>query len=288
MVEKVNDAKAYAIYQFDDIESIKTENCLASNMVAMNLNSDDALSIKKYDETKIYVLATISKSNTIYIGETIDFTKNINHVPTVTITDLKSEYLLNDSVNFNITIDDVDKDILDVKVYAVIGKNEQMIRSNQFESGTIKINWNHNISTDTNGISIKVVVNDGFNEVTYTSEKFKLVEYCSQHSFEPADCTTPKTCSLCGYEEGEPLGHDLEHHEGKDATCTSAGYEEYDTCKRCDYTTYQEIPALGHEWVDATTEAPKTCTRCKETVGEKLPTEKKNCKNKKQYLQLLV
>ena len=72
LVEKVNDAKAYAIYQFDDIESIKTENCLASNMVAMNLNSDDALSIKKYDETKIYVLATISKSNTIYIGETID------------------------------------------------------------------------------------------------------------------------------------------------------------------------------------------------------------------------
>ena len=51
LVEKVNDAKAYAIYQFDDIESIKTENCLASNMVAMNLNSDDALSIKKYDET---------------------------------------------------------------------------------------------------------------------------------------------------------------------------------------------------------------------------------------------
>ena len=287
LVEKVNDAKAYAIYQFDDIESIKTENCLASNMVAMNLNSDDALSIKKYDETKIYVLATISKSNTIYIGETIDFTKNINHVPTVTITDLKSEYLLNDSVNFNITIDDVDKDILDVKVYAVIGKNEQMIRSNQFESGIIKINWNHNISTDTNGISIKVVVNDGFNEVTYTSEKFKLVEYCSQHSFEPADCTTPKTCSLCGYEEGEPLGHDLEHHEGKDATCTSAGYEEYDTCKRCDYTTYQEIPARGHEWVDATTEAPKTCTRCKETVGEKLPTEKKNCKNKKTILTIV-
>ena len=220
LVEKVNDAKAYAIYQFDDIESIKTENCLASNMVAMNLNSDDALSIKKYDETKIYVLAT-------------------------------------------------------------------MIRSNQFESGIIKINWNHNISTDTNGISIKVVVNDGFNEVTYTSEKFKLVEYCSQHSFEPADCTTPKTCSLCGYEEGEPLGHDLEHHEGKDATCTSAGYEEYDTCKRCDYTTYQEIPALGHEWVDATTEAPKTCTRCKETVGEKLPTEKKNCKNKKTILTIV-
>lgn len=46
-------------------------------------------------------------------------------MPTVTITDLKSEYLLNDSVNFNITIDDVDKDILDVKVYAVIGKTNK-------------------------------------------------------------------------------------------------------------------------------------------------------------------
>lgn len=38
------------------------------------------------------------------------------------------------------------------------------------------------------------------------------------------------------------LGHDLVHHDGKAPTCAEVGWEEYDTCSRCDYTTYQEIP----------------------------------------------
>ncbi|MCR4911902.1 MAG: endonuclease [Bacilli bacterium] len=42
------------------------------------------------------------------------------------------------------------------------------------------------------------------------------------------------------------LNHDLVHHDGKAPTCTEKGYEPYDTCSRCDYTTYQEIPATGH------------------------------------------
>lgn len=45
------------------------------------------------------------------------------------------------------------------------------------------------------------------------------------------------------------LGHDLIHHDAKAATCTEAGWEAYDTCSRCDYTTYEEIPALGHALV---------------------------------------
>lgn len=42
--------------------------------------------------------------------------------------------------------------------------------------------------------------------------------------------------------------HDLEHHQARFATCTEKGWEAYDTCKRdgCHYTTYEEIPALGH------------------------------------------
>ena len=32
----------------------------------------------------------------------------------------------------------------------------------------------------------------------------------------------------------QALGHDLEHHEAKAATCTEIGWEAYDTCKRCD------------------------------------------------------
>lgn len=42
------------------------------------------------------------------------------------------------------------------------------------------------------------------------------------------------------------LGHDLVHHLGLEATCTSEGYSDYDTCSRCDYSTYRLIPAHGH------------------------------------------
>ena len=43
------------------------------------------------------------------------------------------------------------------------------------------------------------------------------------------------------------LGHDLVHHDGQQATCTEAGWAAYDTCSRCDYTTYQVINATGHQ-----------------------------------------
>ncbi|MDE6047518.1 MAG: leucine-rich repeat domain-containing protein, partial [Anaeroplasmataceae bacterium] len=63
-------------------------------------------------------------------------------------------------------------------------------------------------------------------------------------------------CEECGdfYEDNKkkPLGHDLEHHEGKAATCEEAGYEAYDTCKRCSYSTYKSIPALDHAYGQAT------------------------------------
>ncbi|MBQ7604484.1 MAG: InlB B-repeat-containing protein [Clostridia bacterium] len=61
-------------------------------------------------------------------------------------------------------------------------------------------------------------------------------------------------CSVCHAElsretvEIAALGHDLVHHDAKAATCTEIGWEAYDTCSRCDYTTYVEIAALGHVW----------------------------------------
>ena len=42
--------------------------------------------------------------------------------------------------------------------------------------------------------------------------------------------------------------HDLVHHDAKAATCTEIGWEAYDTCTQCDYTTYSETPALGHNY----------------------------------------
>lgn len=68
------------------------------------------------------------------------------------------------------------------------------------------------------------------------------------------------------------LGHDLIHHDGKEPTCVDIGYAPYDTCSRCDYSTYVEIAALGHDFIhhdekDATCtengyKAYDTCSRC--------------------------
>ena len=60
-------------------------------------------------------------------------------------------------------------------------------------------------------------------------------------------------CSYCDGElerktvTDEALGHDLAKHDAKAATCTEKGWEAYETCSRCDYTTYKEIAALGHK-----------------------------------------
>ena len=53
--------------------------------------------------------------------------------------------------------------------------------------------------------------------------------------------------------------HQLESHEGKEPTCTEAGYREYETCF-CGYTTYEEIPALGHDDLTHVEEKDATCT----------------------------
>lgn len=57
-------------------------------------------------------------------------------------------------------------------------------------------------------------------------------------------------------------GHDIVHHEGKAATCVDDGCADYDTCKNCDYTTYQVIKAHGqHEYgKDNILDAAPTCT----------------------------
>ena len=98
------------------------------------------------------------------------------------------------------------------------------------------------------------------------------------HEAQAATCTsigwnaydTCKRCSYTTYQELQALGHDTVHHEAKEATCLAIGWKAYDTCKRCDYTTYQEQPALGHDWTDATCTTPRTCARCAITEGAAL------------------
>ena len=72
---------------------------------------------------------------------------------------------------------------------------------------------------------------------------------------------TTHTCSRCGdfFVDSfiDALGHDEVYHTAQTASCTSIGWNEYVTCSRCTYTTYQEIP-ITHDFVD------RVCTICGE------------------------
>ena len=71
-----------------------------------------------------------------------------------------------------------------------------------------------------------------------------------------------ETCSRCNhttYTELPALNHDLEQHEAKAPTCTEIGWDAYETCSRCNHTTRTELPALNHDLEQHEAKAP-TCT----------------------------
>jgi hypothetical protein len=76
-----------------------------------------------------------------------------------------------------------------------------------------------------------------------------------------ATCSAKAVCEVCGgkYGEKDPKNHDLVHHDAKAPSCTEIGWDAYDTCSRCDYTTRKELPALNHDLRQSVITAP-TCT----------------------------
>lgn len=66
------------------------------------------------------------------------------------------------------------------------------------------------------------------------------------HSGGTATCQARAVCTLCGSAYGE-YGHELEHHPAQAATCTKEGWQAYDSCTKCDYTTKVTISKLAHD-----------------------------------------
>ena len=112
------------------------------------------------------------------------------------------------------------------------------------------------IRTDNDSLTTADIIYDclGSHIHSYTEEV--TAPTCTEGGY------TTYTCSECGdsYIDDyvDSLDHDRIHHAAKSATCTEMGWEAYDTCSRCDYTTYKEIPATGHHH-NAVVTAP-TCT----------------------------
>ena len=76
-----------------------------------------------------------------------------------------------------------------------------------------------------------------------------------------ATCSAKAVCEACGGEYGEKdlNNHALVHPYAKAPTCTEIGWDTYDLCVRCGYTTRKELPALNHDLVRHVAQAP-TCT----------------------------
>ena len=133
--------------------------------------------------------------------------------------------------------------------------------------------------------------NEHWSYCVYCSEERRSSHSFSQYKHSEATCASPAkylgTCSDCGFYRTYNLGdidpnnHDLIHHEAKAATCTEIGWEAYDTCSRCDYTTYVELTNGGHSLTHHAAKAPTctevgweaydACSRCDYTTYVELP-----------------
>ncbi len=97
------------------------------------------------------------------------------------------------------------------------------------------------------------------------------------HKMGRATCTEAASCQRegCEHTEGEPLGHLEISHDAKAPTCTESGWNEYQTCQRCNYSSKKTISKLGHSFINyksngnaaCTSDGTKTskCERCAET-----------------------
>ena len=63
-----------------------------------------------------------------------------------------------------------------------------------------------------------------------------------------ATCSVLAICENCGtsYGEFDANNHTLAQKDAKAPTCTEIGWDAYEYCAACDYTTYVELPAITH------------------------------------------
>ncbi|MBQ9071378.1 MAG: hypothetical protein IJY23_08550 [Clostridia bacterium] len=68
---------------------------------------------------------------------------------------------------------------------------------------------------------------------------------CAENGTQKRVCTSEG----CTYYETKSIiatGHDLVSEKGVPNSCISIGWNDYEKCTKCSYSTYEEIPATGH------------------------------------------
>ena len=243
--------------------------------------------------------ATVRYSDGWPVGElTLEYADNIN-AGTATVTAKLGSVTA--SAKFEIQKASVEFTAPSAIEGLVCSLSEQPLVTEGFSAGggkfVYKLNngaWSENVPTAKTCGEYKVYYKIiGDKDHAGTDEE--CIEVSISHKFEQAAdigaLVSPATCTeravyyencICGvnngvkFEYGEPLGHDYVHHDGKPATCTEKGWVPYDTCKRCDYSSYAELDIIPHvyESVKFTWADDFTCTaeaRCH--CGASFPVE---------------
>lgn len=103
----------------------------------------------------------------------------------------------------------------------------------------------------------------------YTDDQWHQVEcqscgftYFAYHEIvRSATCQQPAKCGKCNSSFGGLGSHLLRSYPAREVTCIDKGWDAYNKCAYCDYSTkpYREMNALGHDFVEYEGQAP-TCT----------------------------
>lgn len=109
-----------------------------------------------------------------------------------------------------------------------------------------------------------------------------------KHENVAVDAAVAATCTETGLTEGKHCadcgevivaqatipanGHVEKDVPAAEPTCEEEGHAAGTMCAVCDVSLSgaEKIAALGHKWKDATCDAPKTCSVCNKTEGDKL------------------
>lgn len=116
-----------------------------------------------------------------------------------------------------------------------------------------------------------VTLTDGASDnVMIQNLSMQFVKAGHVHTPGPATCSEEQTCTACKVVLGPKLEHTLETVPAQAPTCGEFGWESYEKCKNCSYSTMVQIKATGtHTFGDWKT--------IEETTDESVGTQKRMC-----------
>ena len=246
--------------------------------VALMLCSILPLSVFAADTTVSYDFSTFSGSSTQYAQQSHDLGNglNVSMVGCHINTQLRF-YNSQSSVEaiFNVT----DKEITSMTLNAGYKAGDMTVSTSAdgatwSDAGSITTTTSYTeytVNFDPSAKYVKLGKGTGTAQIRIKTVSFTVVDAAGgeeppvtcEHEWVDANCTTAKTCSLCGITEGEALGHSYgEATETVAPDCTNAG-EQQSTCSVCGDVKTETVKALGHNYVDG------ICSVC----GEAQPLE---------------